>query len=146
MSLNSELILNCERTILECDVEHRAVLKLLDDEGYNHYINPKGEGCYTFQKRIDDGVNALCHTNDQLYMNVEVWLNKLGDKIHRSVSMGMVHQNAECQWFELSCYGNSPETFVDQYQIIFNKLYTAWNAVYFKEPKFYTEANPSEYR
>ena len=33
MSQNSELILSCERTILECDVEHRAVIKLLDAEG-----------------------------------------------------------------------------------------------------------------
>ena len=123
----TQVLLNAQRQLMEADEVLASVIKLLDEQGYNHFISGLDQGkAYSFQKRIDDGLNHLCECNDKLFMNVKVY----SFSVHHSVEMCMCHENSDNQWFELKVYGIRSEEFVKYYQTGFDKLFKAWKTIY----------------
>lgn len=118
------------RKCMESDATLVPVLKLLDEEGYKLYHNPTKSQCYSFQKRVDDGLHYLCECNDKLSMNVDVWNYTLNGRTFRSVEMYMIHENSENDWFTLKVYGIDPKVFPGYYGRGFEKIMSAWRAVY----------------
>lgn len=127
----TQVLLNAQRQLIEVDEVLAPVIKLLDEQGYKHFIHGLDQGkAYSFQKRIDDGLHHLCECNDKLFMNVKVHDFSINDHAHRSVEMSMCHENSDNQWFDLKVYGIRPEEFVEYYQTGFDKLFKAWKNIY----------------
>lgn len=126
----TKVSLKAQRQLMECDATLAPVLKLLDKEGYKIHHNPTESRCYSFQKRVDDGLHYLCECNDKLFMNVTVWDFTIYGHNHRSVEMYMTHENSENNWFNLRVYGIEPKVFLEYYGRGFEKLMSAWKAVY----------------
>lgn len=127
----TKVLLEAHRQLMEGDAILAPILKLLDEEGYKIYRPPTDEShCYSFQKRVDDGLHFLCECNDKLFMNVTVWDFTINGHSHQSVEMYMTHENSENNWFHLKVYGIKLEEFVEYYQTGFDKLFKAWKTVY----------------
>lgn len=126
----TKVLLKAQRQLMEGDALLSPVLKLLDEEGYKIYHHPTESQCYSFQKRVDDGLHFLCECNDKLFMNVTVWDFTINGHSHRSVEMYMTHENSENNWFSLKVYGIEPKVFPDFYARGFEQLMSAWKTVY----------------
>jgi len=127
----TKTLLEAQRQLMEGDEVLAPVIKLLDDQGYKHFLHGLDRGeAYSFQKRIDDGLHHLCECNDKLFMNIRIFDFTINGRNHRSIEMSMCHENSDNQWFDLKVYGINPEKFVEYYQTGFDKLVSAWKTVY----------------
>ena len=119
----TKILLEAQRQLMEGDATLAPVLKLLDKEGYKLYHHPAKSQCYSFQKRVDDGLHYLCGCNEKLFIHVNV--------THQSIEMHMTRETSEKNWFTLSkVHGIEPNVFPDYYGRGLEKIMSSWKTVY----------------
>lgn len=109
----------------------KEIQEFLENQGFKRFNSVFDPESVCYQKRVDDGVNYLCSSNDKLFLNVYITEVSIStDRVHRAAKINLCHADTYSQWFELDAYGISFDDFIPSFERNVNKLMSAWKAVY----------------